>query len=49
MEKDLEEAIELLKDCWFQFAIENKEGKLWPGGLSTLEEVERFLKVHDAI
>lgn len=33
----------LLEDVWQQFAVPGKDGKLWAGGLSTLEAVEAWL------
>ena len=42
-ETTVELAIELLIEVWHQFAVEARDGKLWAGGLPTLEEVEKFL------
>lgn len=43
MALELQNARELLEDVWQQFAVPGKDGKLWAGGLSTLEAVDRAL------
>lgn len=37
------DTVDLLADVWQQFAVPGKDGKLWAGGLSTLEAVDRAL------
>lgn len=41
--EDFGEALELLLDCWNQWAYEGNGGKKWHGGLSTLEWLDEYL------
>ena len=36
-------AIDLLTELWETYAYPGKDGQLWPGGLSLLENLDRFL------
>jgi hypothetical protein len=36
-------AIHLLTELWEYYAPAGKDGKLWPGGLSLLEDLDRLL------
>lgn len=37
------DAISLLTELWETYAYPGKDGQLWPGGLSLLENLDRFL------
>ena len=43
LEAHLRTAVEIIEDCWEQFAYRNGKGKAITGGLSTLEWIEAEL------
>jgi hypothetical protein len=39
--------VDLLRDVWWQFAVQRPDGRRWPGGLSVLEDIEELLAWYD--
>ena len=48
VERERDEARELLRCAWMQFSIVGKDGKRWAGGLAVLEDIEAHLAGEDS-